>query len=114
MDIDVRLKMMNVEQLEQVAIAPESKHVDRTHDLLSQLFPKHAADALRAGREVKPKSHDCVTVFFAGMCLTTLATIITIHILYTHPLAFFFHIQRYRGIHQHLERPFSNQSLKSS
>lgn len=36
-------------------------------DLLSQLFPKHIADALREGRSVEPESHECVTVYFSDI-----------------------------------------------
>jgi guanylate cyclase, other len=67
MDLDVRLKMMTVDQLEPVNCMTNKKVIERTQDLLSQLFPKHAADALRAGRKVEPKSHECVTVFFADI-----------------------------------------------
>jgi serine/threonine protein kinase len=68
MDLDVCLKMMSVDQLEYVTTATNKKVTERTtQDLLAQLFPKHAADALRAGRKVEPKSHECVTVFFADI-----------------------------------------------
>lgn len=67
MDLDVRLKMMSVDQLEPVCMASNKKVTERTQDLLSQLFPKYAADALRAGRKVEPKSHECITVFFADI-----------------------------------------------
>jgi len=35
--------------------------------LLYQVFPKRIADALKAGKEVDPEHHDCVTVFFSDI-----------------------------------------------
>jgi len=39
----------------------------RTEALLSQMFPKHMAEALRDGRKIEPENHDCVTVYFSDI-----------------------------------------------
>jgi len=45
----------------------KKRHMDQTADLLYDVFPKHVADALRAGREVEPERRDCVTIFFSDI-----------------------------------------------
>jgi class 3 adenylate cyclase len=36
-------------------------------DMLYQVFPKHIADALKAGEKVEPESHDNVTIVFSDI-----------------------------------------------
>jgi len=46
----------------------EMQHrLNRTDDLLYSVFPKHIAEALRAGRKVEPENHECVTIFFSDI-----------------------------------------------
>mmetsp|Transcript_11960 Transcript_11960/g.23845 ORF Transcript_11960/g.23845 Transcript_11960/m.23845 type:complete len:745 (+) Transcript_11960:234-2468(+) len=37
------------------------------HDLLSEVFPKHIAEALKEGRKVTPETHEVVTIFFSDI-----------------------------------------------
>ena len=41
--------------------------VNRTDNLLFQVFPRHIAEALRDGRKVEPEHHDMVTIFFSDI-----------------------------------------------
>lgn len=44
-------------------------------DILSEIFPKHVAEALRKGKRVEPESHDMVTIFFSDIVgFTTIAS----------------------------------------
>lgn len=38
-----------------------------TESLLAQMFPAKVAKALRDGRKIEPKAHECVTVFFSDI-----------------------------------------------
>ena len=38
----------------------------RSGDLLYDIFPRHVADALKAGQKVEPEHHEMVTVIFSG------------------------------------------------
>lgn len=38
-----------------------------TEDMLSQIFPPHIADALKAGRKVEPENHELVSLFFSDV-----------------------------------------------
>lgn len=42
-------------------------HMNRTENLLFDVFPKHIAEALRAGKKVEPENHPCVTIFFSDI-----------------------------------------------
>ena len=63
-EIDVRLKLIDASKFE--TGTPRSR-ADYSADLLSHIFPKHVADALREGRKVEPEHHDCVTVYFSDI-----------------------------------------------
>ena len=43
----------------------------RTDSLLTQMFPTKVAEALRDGRKIEPKLHECVTVFFSDIVRST-------------------------------------------
>ena len=71
-DIDIRLKMLDVGNVspEELVMSRQNRKkadMERTEDLLSQLFPAHIAKALRDGRKVEPETLDCVTVFFSDI-----------------------------------------------
>lgn len=38
-----------------------------TEDMLYEVFPRHIADALKAGQKVEPESHENVTVVFSDI-----------------------------------------------
>jgi hypothetical protein len=42
-------------------------HMNRTENLLFDVFPKHVAEALRSGRKVEPENHEEVTIFFCDI-----------------------------------------------
>eukprot|EP00980_Cylindrotheca_fusiformis_P013261 scaffold3373_cov137-Cylindrotheca_fusiformis.AAC.21 len=42
-------------------------HISRTDNLLFSVFPRHIAEALRAGRKVEPENHEIVTIFFSDI-----------------------------------------------
>ena len=44
-----------------------SKNLAREKQLLESLLPQHAADGLRAGKQVEPRLHQNVTVFFSDI-----------------------------------------------
>lgn len=48
-------------------ITPENKGVRTTSDMLHDIFPKHIAEALKAGQKVEPEQHDEVTVIFSDI-----------------------------------------------
>ena len=52
-----------VSNLESVLI----NRMNRTENLLYDVFPKHVAEALREGRKVEPENHECVTIFFSDI-----------------------------------------------
>ncbi|CAB9524509.1 activated protein kinase catalytic subunit alpha-1 [Seminavis robusta] len=63
-DLDVALMDMNMRDAEPLlANDPRSKPV--TKDMFDEMFPKHVAEALKAGQKVDPEQHDLVTVVFA-------------------------------------------------
>mmetsp|Transcript_135292 Transcript_135292/g.431987 ORF Transcript_135292/g.431987 Transcript_135292/m.431987 type:complete len:368 (-) Transcript_135292:325-1428(-) len=75
-----RLKCMNPSSIGQVDIIKggrqETRRVssivargraDNDHALLYDVFPKHVADALRAGKKVAPELKDIVTIFFSDI-----------------------------------------------
>lgn len=67
-EIDKRLRRIDAEQVEpgESRFSSQRKKSARNEDLLNKVFPKHVADALRAGRSVEPDRKDLVTIFFSG------------------------------------------------
>jgi class 3 adenylate cyclase len=52
---------------------------DRANDLLFEVFPRHAAEALRDGRKVEAQSREIVTVFFSDIIgFTTISSTLTL------------------------------------
>ena len=68
-DLDSLLLDLNMRDAEplttddQVALAAEKRR--KKGDMLYDLFPKHIADALKAGQKVEPEQHEEVTVVFS-------------------------------------------------
>jgi hypothetical protein len=63
-DLDMTLMDMSAGDVEPVE--PENaKH--RTGDMLYELFPRHVAEALKAGEKVEPETHELVTVIFSDI-----------------------------------------------
>jgi len=60
------MSMQDAEPLtrEEVAGRGEKKN---SVDMLYEVFPRHIADALKAGKKVEPESHELVTVFFSDI-----------------------------------------------
>jgi class 3 adenylate cyclase len=44
-----------------------SKSLTREKNLLESLLPHHAAEGIRAGKQVEPRLHQNLTVFFSGV-----------------------------------------------
>jgi len=67
--LDANLLEMNMQDAE--PLTEEQQSVQRkeraTGDMLYQLFPKHIADALKAGQKVEPENHELVTVVFSDI-----------------------------------------------
>lgn len=63
-ELDLQLKRMDVAKIEPGNL-PSIR--DRTKELLDEVFPKHVAEALRAGRPVEPQSREIVTIFFSDI-----------------------------------------------
>jgi len=79
-ELEKRLKCMNPSSIGQVDIikggSQEMRRVssvgargraDNDYALLYDVFPKHVADALRAGKKVDPEHKDIVTIFFSDI-----------------------------------------------
>jgi class 3 adenylate cyclase len=70
-EIDIHVRMFDAERfntgLLEKSMVRAGHLLNQTEDLLSQLFPKHIADALRDGRRVEPENHECVTVYFSDI-----------------------------------------------
>jgi hypothetical protein len=71
----MQLMDMNISEAEPVTRDQlTNKEKKTTGDMLYEVFPRHIADALKAGRKVEPESHEMVTIFFryvvgsAGLC----------------------------------------------
>lgn len=65
-EIDNRLKRLTVEMAEPLQLT-NMKNAVRNEELLSKVFPKHIAEALREGRKVEPEHHELVTIFFSDI-----------------------------------------------
>lgn len=70
----MQLMDMNISEAEPVTRDQlANKEKKTTGDMLYEVFPRHIADALKAGRKVEPESHEMVTIFFRyvvgrGLC----------------------------------------------
>jgi Protein tyrosine and serine/threonine kinase len=64
-DLDTFFTDLNVRDAEPLN-GKNSRNKKRSGDMLYEVFPKHIADALKAGEKVEPESHDMVTVVFSG------------------------------------------------
>ena len=67
-EIDLTLKRLDANDIEPGDVR-QSKKLEsrRTSDLLSDVFPKKVAEALRNGKKVEPESKEMVTIFFSDM-----------------------------------------------
>jgi hypothetical protein len=70
-DLDLLFMDMNVQEAEPSGngvhnMFNKPKEIT-TEDMLYEVFPKHIADALKAGQKVEPESHDTVTVVFSDI-----------------------------------------------
>ena len=61
-EMDIRLKRINAETANPAQLAGKSSHVS-----LFDIFPRHIAEALQAGRKVEAEHKDCVTIFFSDI-----------------------------------------------
>ena len=58
------MNVSDAEPLQEGQLVPKKKPVG---DMLYEIFPKHIADALKAGEKVQPESHELVTVIFSDI-----------------------------------------------
>jgi guanylate cyclase, other len=68
-ELDMTLMDMSMEDAEPLTremINSGGREKPKTVDMLYEVFPRHIADALKAGRKVESETHDMVTVFFSG------------------------------------------------
>lgn len=66
-DVDIRVKLLDSEKVDEQLNVDKPKKPDRMEELLYELFPQHMADCLRQGRKVSPEKHECCTVFFSDV-----------------------------------------------
>lgn len=72
-ELDQRLRRLEVDNIEpsgQQTFSLQSRKsskMQRTDDLLFEVFPQHVAEALRDGRKVEPEHRDIVTIFFSDI-----------------------------------------------
>ena len=64
-EVDTRIKRIEVK------LAEEADKVDATQISLFDIFPRHIALALQAGKEVEPEHKDCVTIFFCDIVVSS-------------------------------------------
>jgi len=65
-ELDMTLMEMNVNDTEQLT-QEQLNARPRTEDMLDELFPKHIAEAIKAGKKIEPESHDLVTIVFSDI-----------------------------------------------
>ena len=65
-ELDMVLMDMDVHDAEP-RTEEQMKSKPRTQDMLYEIFPKHIAEALKAGKKVEPESHDMVTIVFSDI-----------------------------------------------
>ena len=63
-ELDKRLKRVDIEERKQ---PNDNKTSTTTTVSLFDIFPKHIAETLAAGKQVEPSHHDCVTIFFSDI-----------------------------------------------
>jgi hypothetical protein len=63
-------------------VAPTNPLRSNSDSLLEEVFPKHVAEALKAGRKVEPQHYECVTIFFSG-AMDMMIQLPTISYVYT-------------------------------
>jgi len=71
-ELDQRLRRMDVTTIEpgDLHLSHQSKKssiLERTDQLLFDVFPQHIAEALRDGRKVEPEHREIVTIFFSDI-----------------------------------------------
>lgn len=81
-EIDMRIRRLNTENIEpgemHLSSRKKKMQMERSEDLLYQVFPKHIADALRDGRQVEPEKKDLATVFFSDVVgFTTISSVLS-------------------------------------
>ena len=65
--LDTILLDMNFQDAEPSKGTEQQQTGRRTGDMMYDLFPRHIADALKAGQKVEPEQHDEVTVVFSDI-----------------------------------------------
>lgn len=65
-DVDYILVEMSTKEAEPMGQAQQGHLQKNKPTSLYDVFPKHIADALNAGKKVEPESHEIVTVVFSG------------------------------------------------
>lgn len=67
-DLDRILMEMNSSDAEPVSREQKAgKPQKSSADMLYEVFPRHIADALKAGKKVEPETHEMVTIFFSDI-----------------------------------------------
>ena len=67
-DLDTCLMDMSANDAEPLEGGEQDgKQRRRTGDMLYELFPKHIANALKAGQKVEPETHELVTIVFSDI-----------------------------------------------
>ena len=69
-ELDQRLRRLDVATIEPGELhlshqAKKDRKLERTDNLLFDVFPQHIAEALRDGRKVEPEHREIVTIFFS-------------------------------------------------
>ena len=59
------MNQQDAEPLTREQISGRGDEKKNTMDMLYEVFPRHIADALKAGKKVEPEDHEIVTVFFS-------------------------------------------------
>ena len=71
-ELDQRLRRLDVATIEPGELhlshqAKKDRKLERTDNLLFDVFPQHIAEALRDGRKVEPEHREIVTIFFSDI-----------------------------------------------
>lgn len=65
-DLDRIMMDFNVTDVEPLT-SEQLRAKPRTQDMIYEIFPRHIAEALKAGKKVEPESHELVTVLFSDI-----------------------------------------------